>query len=58
MSLNDYSEIESTKNKKDINMNWRLQEENQIKEEMMIDQLNQYSNMKKIKKYEKTKKKE
>ena len=42
MSLNDYSEIESIKNKKDINLNWRLQEENQIKEEMMIVQLNQY----------------
>ena len=42
MNLNDYSEIESTKNKKDINLNWRLQEENQIKEEMMIVQLNQY----------------
>ena len=42
MSLNDYSQIENIKNKKDINMNWRLQEENQIKEEMMIDKLNQY----------------
>ena len=42
MNLNDYSEIESTKNKKDVSLNWRLQEENQIKEEMMIVQLNQY----------------